>query len=359
MKQFRTIRIIKLMTSVVTSVLRGDKLVLDQNSAKLEELGGIYIKFLQLVVLNLDPNNQSSYKQLLNVYENSQPDPITIRTYLSRELSTDSWDMFKTIEEQPFATGSFGQVYKAQLWNDKPVIIKVLRPSVIRYLNYDLRLMGFLSWIYSVFDRQKMLNFRDIFKDFKRTCLDETNYIREATVARSYYEDYKNHPYLVIPQTYLQLCSYKVITQDYVQGLSLTSLLEMHSGGVDPVTKPYFNQLIEHRMFMKALFFGINKGNRFGFSFDLNATSLWKAIQTYFVLIGRFDNNGDNRSVQVVLEMLNEIIWFAENNLAKIIESLKTEINPTEVLETLSCWFDKMARNDPWLMSRLVSGYIE
>ncbi len=493
MKQPRTIRIINLLTSVVTSVLHGEKLVLDQNSAKLEELGGIYIKFLQLIVLNLDPNNQASYKQLLSVYENSQPDAIDIRRYLARELPAGSLDQFKAIDSQPFATGSFGQVYKATLWDNHQVIIKVLRPSVVRYLGYDLRLIGILSWLYSMFDRQKMLNFRSMYKDFKRTSLAETDYIREAAVAQAYFEDYKSHPYLIIPQTYSQLSNRHVITQDFVEGLSISSLLALQSNGnnaadycrdhlgsnlsfqlkvvgvelfnkalvgeivqTDPhpgniillpnnqvalidfgmstivrqnrqalyelvvqyqafysgklnieeftlsalkclapelyaaiaktetvleqegmqinmfdrlreavneifddfETRPFIDQLIERRQIMKVLFFAINKGNRFGFNFDLSATSLWKAVQTYFVLVHRFDQQGEDQSVDIVLSVLNEVMWFAQSNLDRIIESPRAEISPTEALETLSCWFDKMARNDPWLMVKLTKDYI-
>ncbi len=491
MKQPRTIRIVRLMTGVVKSVLSGEKLVLDQNSAKLEELGGIYIKFLQLVVLNLDPHNQSSYKNLLNVYENSQPDNINIHRYLATQLSFEKLSLIKSIENKPFATGSFGQVYKAWLWDDRPVIIKVLRPSVTKYLNYDLRLIGLLSWVYSLFDRQKMLNFRDIFQDFKKTSLNETNYRREAIIARDYYDNFKNHPNLVIPETYLELSTSKVITQDFIRGISLTTLLEKQANNVDvrqycqtylqtdldfmlqvigrelfskaligevvqtdphpgniillpynqvalidfgmatainvnrqalyelllqyqqlysgnlqienfalaslkclapdlysalaqadvllnsgssatildklrqtvndiyedPDSKPYFSRMFDNRMFMKMLFFGINKGNRFGFSFDLSASSLWKAVQTYFVLVGRFDTQA--QSVQTVLAMLNEVQVFADANLDRIIDNQAGRVDPTEALETLSCWFDKMSRNDPWLMNRLASGYIE
>src|SRR5262249_3485536 len=141
--------------------------------------------------------------------------------------------LIKTIESQPFATGSFGQVYRAWLWDDHPVIIKVLRPSVVKYLNYDLRLIGLLSWLYSLVDRQKMLNFRDIYKDFKRTSLNETNYYREAVVARDYFEDYKNHPSLVIPETFLELSSHNVLTQSYIEGVSLTDLLSYQADGGD------------------------------------------------------------------------------------------------------------------------------
>src|SRR3990167_6536830 len=488
MKQPRTIRIISLMTHVVTAVLRNESLTMSGNNVRIEELGGIYVKFLQLIVLNLDPSNQIGYKQLLNVYENSHPDPIDIRRYLRFQLKPEHFAKIKTIEPKPFATGSFGQVYNAWLWDDRPVIVKVLRPSVIRYLKYDLRLLNILSLCYNLFDRQKMLNFRSMFKDFRRISLNETDYIREAYVADSYWQDYQNHPHLVIPRTYMELCAPHVIVQDRIEGVSLTNLLSLQTSGADAAAycsqymqsdlhlllkvvgvelfskalvgelvqtdphpgniiilpgnrvalidfgmpsaltgnrlafyellvqyqkfysgslaieeftlsalkclapelytaieqvdglltqryslsifdrlrsavKEFFedsnekqavNQMLEQKMIMKILFFGINKDNRFGFTFDLSATSIWKAVQTYFVLVGRFDPSG-----APVLQVFNEVIWRANQNMSQIAGSPRAEMTPSEALETLSCWFDKISRNDPWLMSKLVGGYIK
>ncbi|HLC91581.1 MAG TPA: AarF/ABC1/UbiB kinase family protein [Candidatus Saccharimonadales bacterium] len=488
MKQPRTIRIMRLMTHVMTSILRGEKLMISSNTDKIGELGGIYVKFLQLVVINLDPNNQVGYKQLLKVYENSQPDPIDVKRYLASQLSAQNFAKIKSIEPQPFATGSFGQVYHARLWDDRSVVVKVLRPSVIKYLKYDLRLLNALTWLYNLADRKKMLNFRSMFKDFKHTSLNETDYVREAAVADSYWESYQNHPHMVIPRTYMELCSKHVIVQDYIQGVSVAQLLALQTSSTDaaayclqylqsdlhvllsvigveivgralvgeivqadphpgniiilpgnrvalidfgmsaiitkdrmafydlvvqyqklysghlaiedftlcalrclaPVlyvaleqtdglitqtyqvsifeklrvaVKEYFDETnnkmgvsqdLQRFSIMKVLFFGINKDNRFGFSFDLSATSMWKATQTYFVLAQKFDPSGT-----IILNALNEVIWQAAHNMDRIAGSPQTQMSSSEALETLSCWFDKMARNDPWLMSRMVGNYIK
>lgn len=490
MKQPRTLQILRLMTSSVRAVLKNEPHILDQQSTQLEELGGIYIKFMQWIVLGLDPEDQTMYRELLRVYENSKPDVMDVGHYLGSRLSQAELAKFKSIESTPFATGSFGQVYRAELRDGQSVIIKVLRPSVARYLGYDLRLLGFLSRLYSLFDRQKMLNFRAIYKDFKKTCLQETNYIREAHTAHSYAQNYVNHPNLVIPKTYLELCRPTILVQDYVQGMSLTKLLELQSIGMnaqdvcrqylqsdlyfqlkvvgvelfskaligqpvqtdphpgnilllpnnqvalidfgmattvrtnrqalyelmlqyqafysgnlaidkfttatlkcmapelyeaiiqadklfvgsdlygvsmldklsemikeifnDQEARPALEQMLERKMIMKVMFFAINKGNRFGFSFDLDTTSLWKAIHTYFITVARFDASGQH----VVLPVFNETIALSQQHLDQIFSSPTTTMNPDQALETLSRWFDKMSRNDPWLMDRVAGNYL-
>ncbi len=49
---------------------------------------------------------------------------------LRRELSPEQLAQITLVQPQPFAAGSFGQVYSAQLANGKQVVIKILRPMV-------------------------------------------------------------------------------------------------------------------------------------------------------------------------------------------------------------------------------------
>lgn len=486
MKVPRTLKIIRLLTSVFSSVLKGNKLIISESTAQLEALGGIYIKFLQLVVLNLDPQNQVGYSQLLSVYENSQPDDLDINQYLRSQLPAEQLAKIAHTEAKPFATGSFGQVYRAQLSDGQWVVIKILRPSVQKYLRYDLRLLGLLTWTYSLFDRQKILNFRAMFKDFKRTSLREADYVTEAAVADTYYKTYQNHQYVVTPRVYHELSNHSVLTLEYIQGLSVTHLLELQSSGTNAVdycyqqvqsdllfllktigaelyckaiagdvfqsdphpgnililpnnkvalidfgmaavvtenrlalyelvfqyqamysgklnieeftltalkclapdlykaiaqadtavsegfsefmfnklrvavrdifedqhNRPYIDQMLARKQIMRILFFTINKGNRFGFSFDLSTTNLWKATQNYFVLMSKFEPEGYS-----VLQMFNDIIAFGKANPELILNSPQRELDPIEAVETLSYWFDKMARNDPWLMNKVTRGY--
>ncbi len=462
--------------------------MLGDGSAKLEELGGIYIKFLQIVVLNLDPQKQRNYKDLLAVYEQSKPDSIHIWSYLGGNLSAYQLSQIKRVTEEPFATGSFGQVYRAELASGQEVVVKVLRPSVEKYLRYDLRLIGLLSQAFSLVDKQNIINFRSMFKQFKQSSLLETDYIHEAQVANHYYQRYADHPSMVIPKTYLELSNRRVIVQEYVHGLSVTSVLELQTNGHDPqayvsetlnsdlfhqlqvvgaellgkavlgeimqadphpgniillpnnkvalidfgmssylatnrfafyemlvqyvkfysgnlaiedfsmsalkflepdlheaithadkllgeqVTgdnsmqnkvksavremfddesnQPMIARLLDQKMIMKVLFFAINKGNRFGFSFDLQAINLIKAAQNYLMLMGQFDKDGI-----VIYNVLKEVVEMAENNFDQVVDMQAGNTDPAETIETLSHWLDKMARNDPWLMNKLAEGY--
>lgn len=482
------------MLTLVRAILGNEQLLLKGSLAQLNDLGGVYIKFLQILVLNLNPQEQEHFQELLAVYEHSRPDNLDLKRYLlSRGYR--SLDSFATIDAAPFATGSFGQVYHAQLRTGESVIIKVLRPSVMKYLHNDLRLLGVLSWGYSLFDRQRLINFRQVYRELRKSCLAETSYLREASAADQYHQAYQNHPHLVIPKTYLELSNDYVIVQDYIEGLSVAELLRRQHAGEDAIsyvretlasdlytqlqvvgyellsravtgaliqadphpgniillphnkvalidfgmvtaltsnrtafyemllqyqayysgdwtlesfalaalkflapelfaavgeadkllgadrrptsatpapslldrmrsatmtvaqdqyTAELIETLLKRKMIMKVLFFGVNRGNRFGFSFDLKSITLLKAGQTYLSLVGQFDHQAE-----VITRVVNDVVAYAQANLEKIVGEQPIQLSPTEALEILSTWFDKMARNDPWLASNLVGGYVE
>ncbi len=482
----RTMTIIKLMTWAISTYMRGEKLQFMQGSHRLEKLGGIYIKFLQIIVLNLDPNDQKDYEELLSVYEHSQPDELDIRQYLRRQLPEHKLAQFESIETRPFATGSFGQVYRGKLKTGEQVVIKILRPSVQKYLYYDLRLLAIFSRLYNLAGRRNVINMRTVYKRFKQTCLEETDYVREATVATMYYDKFREHPYLVIPKTFTEISNSRVLVQDYLEGISVTEMLAVqtstknareqvaerlgsdilwqlrvvgtellgqavtgdimhadpHPGNIillpnnhvalidfgmsthlsknryafyqmlvqyvafysdelaigdfglsalhflqpdlfdaidqadksgliatrkpiidkvgeavdsifhDKTNQAVIDQLLKRKMIMRVLFFTINKGNRFGFSFDMEAINLIKASQNFSVLAYQFDPEGE-----MVREVLRDVVKIAEDNLELVVDMKKSPADPSKALEDLSVWLDKVGRNDPWLMDQLAVGY--
>ena len=71
------------------------------------------------------------------------------------------------------------------------------------------------------------MNIKLVFDDFRRQTLREIDYISEARFAHSQYQTYQKHPHLIIPKTYLDLCSRHVIVQEYIDGLPITDLLRL------------------------------------------------------------------------------------------------------------------------------------
>jgi serine/threonine protein kinase len=195
------------------------------------ELGGIYVKFLQMLVLRSESFQSLRDYNIYDVYDQVNTEPIDIKAFLDAELGEQASEI--TLEsENPFAAGSFGQVYLAK-HKDKWVILKVLRPTIVSNLKFDLRILGILSRIIDWFSFGSAINMRSVHKEFARSALLETNYLLEADYASTLHERYKHHPTLLIPYTYRELSTARLICQDYVAGIAATDLISAAKNGLD------------------------------------------------------------------------------------------------------------------------------
>ena len=195
---------------------------------RFNHLGGIYIKFLQLLSLNQDNlkiDDQKKLEEILSVYDHSGFENLNINEFLFSELGVKSKKLILD-SNSPFAAGSFAQVYSASL-DGQSVIIKVLRPSVIRYLRFDLNLLSWVVRLVSFPTNHQILDFVSFFQDFKRLTLEETNYSHEVQNALIFYKKMLNHPIIYIPKTYTDFCTKHLIVQEKINGIPLTKIFSL------------------------------------------------------------------------------------------------------------------------------------
>jgi serine/threonine protein kinase len=199
------------------------------------KLGGVYIKFLQGVLLqsSLMADWQSSDR--LKIFENLESEPLNIQVVLQSELPAEKLAYIGSISPTPFAAGSFGQVYYATLHDGTPIIVKLLRPLVRETLAYDLKLLGFFSRTFAnKLSKNVDLDVINAINEFKRATMRETDYVEEARFGNELWEAYKDNPQFIIPKTYLELCTPNIIVQEYIGGISAAQLLRLKEQGIDP-----------------------------------------------------------------------------------------------------------------------------
>ncbi|MFA5602932.1 MAG: AarF/ABC1/UbiB kinase family protein, partial [Bacilli bacterium] len=185
----------------------------------LKHLGGVYIKFLQVLCINHDFMNGWGGPKEFEVFNKVQTEPINIHNYLSKK------EGFSSVEEEPFACGSFAQLYKGKLKTGEIVAIKVLRPSIGGTLKTDLIKLRKLINMFGRFLPNSVINYKMAFDEFSRICLLETDYEREVSNMHYFYNLYKKHPHVIIPKAYDEFCNRNVIVQDYIEGPTLADLI--------------------------------------------------------------------------------------------------------------------------------------
>ena len=234
-KRYRAVKISRLILKCYYLIKR-DKTeqVYSLIGDELLNLGGVYIKFLQNLILQNDSFHKYwNNPKKLTVFEDLDFEPLDVEAILINELGSTKAKRIKAVSGQPFAAGSFGQVYSAQL-NNKPVIIKILRPQVNELLKFDLRLLRYL-WIASnkYINKISSLDLNPNFSEFAKQTMSEIDYEAEVEFANEQYKIYKNHKFLNIPKTHVNYCTDQIIVQEYVGGISAAYLIKLHQQGVD------------------------------------------------------------------------------------------------------------------------------
>ena len=191
-------------------------------------LGGVYVKFLQMLAVHQSTRQWVTSTRAQGVFEQVDYEPIDVDAMLMKARLKHH---FQVVNPVPIAAGSYGQVYSATLSDGKNVIIKVLRPTVRKYLKQDLLILGTVTFVLSQFMHGSMVRPHRLFKQFAQATRQETDYITEAYNGewfRNYFADGQG---IVIPQTYVEYGNDSVLVQDYVPGISLSQVMELQDQG--------------------------------------------------------------------------------------------------------------------------------
>jgi hypothetical protein len=218
---------------------------------ELVSLGGIYIKFLQGVMLQSEFFKQWQSPNRYNIFENLDTEMINLPKLLQKELPPEKLAKIAQVQPESFAAGSFGQVYYGVLRDGSPVIIKALRPLVRETLQFDLKLINVFAkqFFLKIYGGMQM-NVNTALQEFKKSSLNETDYISEANFANELYEAYEGNEKFIIPKTYIELCTNNLIVQEYLGGISGAQLVRLQEQGIEPYAyvKEHLNSELDKQL---------------------------------------------------------------------------------------------------------------
>ncbi len=200
------------------------------------DLGGVYVKFLQLLALRTEFLKDSDASVKYGVFDRVEVDDIDIVEFLEQTLPAEKLERITVTSPLPIAAGSFAQIYAGVLDNSQDVILKIQRPELNQFLYHDLRMLRVFVFFARFFTPQQVSgDIKSVFKDFKKSTIQETQYLEEVRFANQQYDNYRNNPLLFIPQTYNELCTPTLIIQERLYGMPLTDVMLMHRQGADVV----------------------------------------------------------------------------------------------------------------------------
>jgi ubiquinone biosynthesis protein len=223
----------------------------------IEELGTTYVKFGQTLSTREDLLPAELILELKKLQDNVSPEEINIRSWLEHELQVDDLsNVFQQIDEQPFASASIAQVYKATLSNGDPVILKVKRTGIREIVTADLLLLkDIISLLIDYYPLVREINLPDIFEAFEKNIIEELSFQHELKNIQQFARNFSEEPRIKCMRAYPELSTDSLLCISLIQGFRITDIASIRSQQLDPEyiidtgLDLYLTQVLEHGFF--------------------------------------------------------------------------------------------------------------
>ncbi|NNE93139.1 MAG: AarF/ABC1/UbiB kinase family protein [Verrucomicrobiales bacterium] len=193
----------------------------------LEKLGPTFVKLGQLLSTRADIIPPDWMAALQRLQDDVEPVPMEdIREVVEAELGGRISKLFEDFDETPLATASLGQVHRATLRNSgKEVVVKVQRPNIRERVLDELDAIAKVtSWVDEHTEFGRKYEAGRIVSQMRRSIVKELNYNEEAMNLERLAQNLEGADLLVVPGTYSDFSSERVLTMDYVAGTNITDL---------------------------------------------------------------------------------------------------------------------------------------
>jgi len=200
------------------------------------DLGPCYIKLGQALSTRPDLVRQDWLTELTNLQDNLPPfEHKTALKILEKELGSQANILFDDFPNEPIASASLGQVYKAKLSNNYYVAVKVQRPNLEFIIRRDVVILKLLANFLAPFLPLNIgVGIGEIIDEFGKALFEEINYEKEAINAERFAKLFKNNPQVIIPKVEKSFSSKKVITTSWIEGVKLKDRNEIEQNDLIP-----------------------------------------------------------------------------------------------------------------------------
>jgi predicted unusual protein kinase regulating ubiquinone biosynthesis (AarF/ABC1/UbiB family) len=218
------------------------------------ELGVLMIKLGQFLSSRADLLPQRALDVLSSLQDEVPPAPFGhVVSVIEAELKRPVTELFSSLEPQATAAASLGQVHKAVLAGTGQVVaVKVQRPNIQRLVETDLSTIRFVIWVISRFvNTNEFIDLMSFYREFRRTILEEIDYVREAANARRFAEIFADKPRIFIPRVIDGHVSRRVLVLEWVDGIKVNDYAQLEAAGVSRfavakrTVEAYFYQFFE------------------------------------------------------------------------------------------------------------------
>lgn len=200
-----------------------------------EELGPIFIKFGQALSTRPDILPEDIALELNKLQDKVPPfaseKAIAI---LEQAYGLSPYDIFAEFNPSPLASASMAQVHGATLKTGEQVVVKILKPNMLKVIEQDLNLMYTVARLINRYwPDSKRLKPVEIVQEFEHTLFDELDLQREAANATQLRRNFNHSHLLYVPEVYWDYSRPNVMVMERIYGIPISNIQQLREHQID------------------------------------------------------------------------------------------------------------------------------
>ncbi|WP_133140588.1 ubiquinone biosynthesis regulatory protein kinase UbiB [Legionella genomosp. 1] len=201
----------------------------------LEELGPIFIKFGQALSTRPDILPADIALELCKLQDNVPPfDSKTALSIIEAAYGRSAFEVFAEFDTNVLASASMAQVHAARLKTGEEVVVKILRPNMLKIIQQDLSIMYTIANLAERYwADSKRLKPREIVQEFEHNLIDELDLQREAANAGQLRRNFQNSPLLYIPEVFWDYTRENIMVMERIHGIPVADIATLQASQVD------------------------------------------------------------------------------------------------------------------------------
>jgi ubiquinone biosynthesis protein len=190
----------------------------------LERLGATFVKFGQILATRVDLFSEEFLDELGKLRSHVPSFPIEdARAILEEDLSKPIDEVFIDFPEEPVASASVAQVYKARLRSSGDMVaVKVQRPNLQEQVSSDLNVLmevsKFVDRLVPAYHRSMV---HQVAAEYASRARQEMDFLAEAHAIERFSEVLTTLPEFRAPRVELELCTSRVLVMEWFEGPQL------------------------------------------------------------------------------------------------------------------------------------------
>jgi len=193
-----------------------------------QRLGATFIKIGQILSTRPDIFSPELTAPLVRLQDQVPPFRFSeVRRAIEEDFGRKLEDVFAEIADAPIASASIAQVHRAVLRDaelppsfQSPVVaIKVRRPAIVRRARLDEAILEFGARFLAIVPSFSLISPVDAVRQFCDAVNKQLDFRVEAENNNRFRKNFENDPHIVIPALVEQLCSDRVLTMEFIEGV--------------------------------------------------------------------------------------------------------------------------------------------